>query len=83
MTNERRIQLPGTSETSAGLYVAFKPTSERIASGARITTCKRCGKLVGHRPLDSVGHEIICLGCANDVPTIRRHLDELAKARGE
>lgn len=81
--SEGRIQLPGTDETTAGLYVAFRPTPERIASGARITTCKRCGKLVGHRPLDSMGHEIVCLSCANDISAIRRHLDELAKARGE
>jgi hypothetical protein len=78
-----QIRLPGTSESSAGLYVAFNPTPERIASGAKITMCRRCGKLVGHRPLDSFGHEIICVKCANDIPTIRRHLDELAKARGD
>jgi hypothetical protein len=77
------IRLPGTSESSAGLYVAFKPTPERIANGARINTCKRCGKLVGHYPRDSFGHEIICLTCANDIPKIRQHLDQLAKSRGE
>lgn len=83
MASANQIRLPGTSETYAGLYVAFKPTPERIAGGARITTCRRCTKLVGHRPLDSLGHEIVCLKCASEVPTIRRHIDELAKARGE
>ena len=66
-----------------GLYVAFRPTPERVQQGARIATCRRCGKLVGHKPLDSAGHEIICLNCANDVPAIRKHIDQLAKARGE
>jgi hypothetical protein len=75
------IRLP--KETSNGLYVAFQPKPERVAKGAKITTCKRCGKLVGHWPRDSIGHEIICVGCANDIPTIRQHLDQLAKARGE
>jgi hypothetical protein len=70
-------------ETSAGLYVAFRPTPERVASGAKITLCARCGALVGHRPADSVGHEIVCLNCANDVPAIRQHIDQLAKARDE
>ena len=75
------IRLPDTS--ASGLYVAFRPTPERIGKGAKISTCKRCGKLVGHWPRDSIGHEIICLNCANDIPQIRRHIDELAKARGE
>lgn len=74
------IRLP--SESSAGLYVAFRPTPERITAGAKITTCKRCGRLVGHHPRDSLGYEIVCLNCANDVQQIRRHIDELAKARG-
>ena len=77
----QKIQLP--ADSANGLYVAFKPTPERIKKGARITTCKRCGKLCGHWPQDSVGQEIVCLNCANDVPAIRRHLDELAKARGD
>jgi hypothetical protein len=81
MTKE--IRLPSVSESSAGLYVAFTPTPERIAQGARITTCHRCMKIVGHHPRDSFGHEIICLSCGNDIPAIRRHIDELAKARGE
>jgi hypothetical protein len=75
------IRLP--KETSAGLYVAFEPKPQRIAEGAKITMCKRCGKIVGHWPRDSIGHEIICLNCANDIPQIRRHLDELAKSRGD
>ncbi len=78
---QAKIQLP--NETSAGLYVAFQPKPERISAGAKITTCKRCGRLVGHWPKDSIGHEIVCLSCANDVPAIRRHLDELNKARGD
>lgn len=81
--SEKEIRLPGTNASSAGLYVAFSPIPERIARGARITTCKRCSKLVGHWPRDSIGHEIICLTCANDIPAIRQHIDELAKARGE
>jgi hypothetical protein len=79
--NGQQITLP--PESSAGLYVAFEPKLERVGRGARITMCKRCGRLVGHWPLDSVGHEIICLKCADDVPQIRRHIDELAKARGD
>jgi hypothetical protein len=77
------IQLPETNETSAGLYVGFEPTSARIASGCHIRGCARCGKLTGHRPQDSVGHEVICLNCANDIPTLRRHIDQLAKERGD
>jgi hypothetical protein len=75
------INLPNA--TSAGLYVAFRPTVERMARGARVTTCHRCPTVVGHYPRDSAGYEIVCLKCANDVPSIRRHIDELAKARGE
>lgn len=75
------IRLP--QEGTAGLYVAFKPTPERMAKGARVSTCWRCTNIVGHYPQDSTGHEIICLSCANDIPTIRRHLDELAKQRGD
>lgn len=81
MMSGDEIRLP--TENASGLYVAFKPMPERIKAGARITTCKRCSKLVGHWPRDSVGHEIVCLGCANTIPAIRRHLDELAKARGD
>lgn len=69
--------------TSAGIYVAFEPKAERIKRGARYRMCERCGKLVGHWPQDSAGHEIICLHCANDIPAIRSHIDQLAKARGE
>ena len=68
-------------QAKAGLYVAFNPTPERIAKGARVRMCERCGTLVGHWPQDSAGHEIICLKCADQIPAIRRHLDELAKAR--
>lgn len=76
-----QIRLP--NDTNLGLYVAFKPTKERIAKGCYLRPCARCGTLIGHWPQDSAGHEIICLNCANDIPQIRRHLDELAKARGE
>lgn len=75
------IRLP--AETSAGLYVGFAPIPERVAKGCKITMCKRCGKLTGHWPKDSHGHEIICLKCAQDVPQIRQHIDQLAKDRGE
>jgi hypothetical protein len=75
------IQLP--AESSSGLYVAFKPTPERIAKGCYVTACARCKKLVGYWPWDSAGHEIICLSCANDIPAIRQHIDALAKERGE
>jgi len=71
------------SANSGGLYVAFKATPERIAKGARITTCERCKKLCGHYPLDSAGYEIICLICALEVEPIRARINELAKARGE
>lgn len=76
----KKIQLPNA--TSLGLYVAFKPTAERIGR-CYVTMCSRCSELVGHWPQDSAGHEIICLKCANDIPQIRRHLDELAKSRGD
>lgn len=79
--SQQVIRLP--DEGSAGLYVAFEPREDRIAKGAKIGFCRRCGKLVGHWPKDSFGYEIVCLGCANDVPAIRRHIDQLAKARGE
>lgn len=75
------IRLP--DEGSAGVYVAFRPTRERTEKGAKIALCNRCGKLVGHHPRDSFGHEIICLRCADDIPAIRQRLDQLAKARGE
>lgn len=74
------IQLP--ADSSNGLYVAFEPAPERIKKGARITPCKRCGKLVAHWPQDSAGYEIICLGCAHQVPAIHKHLDQLAKTHG-
>lgn len=66
---------------SAGLYVGFNPTPERIANGCRAIICKRCSKLTGHYPQQSAGHDVICLKCADDVPEIRRHLDQLAKER--
>ena len=75
------IQLP--PQTSAGLYVAFNPTDVRVKAGCKVALCQRCGKLCGHWPKDSIGHEIICLNCAQDVPAIRQHIDQLAKARGE
>ena len=75
------IKLPEAS--NAGLYVAFNPTHERVSRGAKVALCNRCGKLVGHWPRDSIGHEIICLGCGNDIPAIRQRIDQLAKARGE
>lgn len=83
--NREETQSPAIdlNEGHAGLYVAFKPTQERIQRGARVGTCRRCGKLVGHHPRDSAGHEIICLNCAYDVKAIRQHIDQLAKARGE
>lgn len=77
----REIKLPEVS--SNGLYVAFEPKPERIAKGAKVSTCNRCGKLVGHWPRDSAGYEIVCLACASDVPAIRSRLDDLAKARGD
>ncbi len=80
-TRSQDIRLP--NETSAGLYVAFNPDRDRVARGCKITTCARCGKLVGHWPQHSLGHEIICLNCANDIPQIRRHIDQLAKERGQ
>jgi hypothetical protein len=76
-----KIQLP--PESASGLYVGFSPIPDRVAKGCKITMCKRCGKLTGHWPRDSIGHEIICLNCANDVPQIRQHIDRLAKERGE
>jgi hypothetical protein len=75
------IRLPEAS--SSGLYLGFEPKAERIARGCYITTCRRCQKLIGHWPQDSAGHEIICVNCANEIPAIRRHLDELSKARGD
>lgn len=77
------IRLPGTNATSAGLYVAFRATPERVEKGAKISTCNRCGELVGHYPKDSIGHEIVCLTCAIEVPQIRQHIDQIAKSRGE
>lgn len=76
-----KIQLPAASAN--GLYVGFSPIQQRIQQGCKITMCKRCGKLTGHWPKDSAGHEIICLNCAYDVPQIRQHIDRLAKERGE
>lgn len=67
----------------AGIYVAFEARPDRISKGARAALCNRCGKLVAHHPLDSVGHELVCLNCANDIPQIREHIDRLAKERGE
>jgi hypothetical protein len=75
-----KIQLP--ADSPQGLYVAFAPLQDRVKDGARITCCNRCGKLVGHWPRDSFGHEIVCLNCAADVPQIREHIDSLAKERG-
>lgn len=70
------IRLP-----TSGLYVAFAPNPDRVARGARYSVCNRCSTIVGHWPQDSAGHEIICLACANEIPAIRQHIDELAKAR--
>lgn len=74
------IRLP--KATAKGLYVAFEPKPERIATGARYGFCARCKKLVAHWPKDSAGYEIICLACAHDVPAIHQHLDQLAKTHG-
>jgi hypothetical protein len=71
-----------SATAQAPLYVGFLPTKERIAKGARVTTCRRCPDFVCHYPVDSVGYDVICLKCANDVPAIRKHIDELAKTRG-
>jgi len=73
------IRLP--KESANGLYVAFEPTPERVARGARYGFCRRCGKIIGHWPQQSAGHEVICLNCAHDVPAIHRHLEQLAKSR--
>jgi hypothetical protein len=81
MSDTKVIQLP--EENTNGLYVGFRLTPERIGKGAYATTCKRCSKFVGHYPVDSVGHDVICLSCADEIPAIRKHMDELAKARGE
>lgn len=75
------IRLPAAS--SAGLYVGFYPTQERIARGVKVKLCGRCKRIVGHWPKDSFGHEVICLSCGNDIPAIRARIDQLAKARGE
>lgn len=75
------IKLP--NDTRRGLYVAFRLTPDRMSRGAMLATCHRCTNIVGHYPLDSDGYEIVCLKCANDVPAIRRHIDEIAKERGE
>lgn len=77
----KTIQLP--AESSQGLYVGFAPIKSRVEQGCKITMCKRCGKLTGHWPRDSIGYEIVCLSCANDVPQIRQRIDQLAKERGE
>jgi hypothetical protein len=66
---------------TAGIYVAFEATPGRVEKGCRITTCNRCGKLAGHWPQQSAGHEIICLGCADQIPAIRQHIDQLARER--
>lgn len=76
-----QIKLPSAS--SNGLYVGFRATPERIKQGAYVTICKRCPAVVGHWPLDSCGYEVICLKCAHAVPAIERHMEELAKERGE
>lgn len=83
MNENGKSTIEPASPSSNGLYVGFRPTPERMARGAYAATCKRCSEIVGHWPRESVGHEIICLKCANDIPAIRRHLDELAKTRGE
>jgi hypothetical protein len=74
-----QIRLP--NESANGLYVGFTPIEDRMKAGCKITTCARCGKLTGHWPRDSIGHEIVCLNCASDIPQIRRHIDQLAKER--
>ena len=72
-----------TSSSPNGLYVAFKPTNQRLERGAKVGVCARCPAIIAHFPRDSQGHEVICLKCANDIPQIARHLDRLAKARGD
>lgn len=81
MSENSKIQLP--NESSNGLYVGFNPTQERVTRGCKITMCKRCGELTGHWPRDSIGHEIVCLKCADQIPEIRRHIDQLSKQRGD
>ena len=74
-----QVFLPGDTRTS--LYVGFRPTPERVAAGAKVTACARCSAWVGHKPQESVGTEIVCLKCANDVPAIREHMDAISKGR--
>ena len=73
------IRVP--KEPTSGVYVGFTPIQERIDRGCKITTCARCGKLTGHWPRDSIGHEIVCLNCASDIPQIRQRIDQLARER--
>jgi hypothetical protein len=75
-----KIQL---KDAANPIYVGFSPIQQRVAKGCKITICKRCGKLTGHWPKDSIGSDVICLNCAYAIQPIREHVDRLAKERGE